>query len=86
MIFMKPHMGLANAENLGFCLQRENNKYLTKYCDGALTMRGSCIVTAYIYVGAFIFFSGKVSDTPPPPLLFSERQTAVQAKKPFHLH
>lgn len=65
--------------------RKKSSQDLTKVA--ALTMRGSCILIAYISVGVFIFFPQRgIYDTPPPPLLFSERQTAVQAKKPFHLH
>lgn len=66
----------------------ESEYYRECHCgsctDHVWLMHFDCI---YCIVGVFIFSpSQSIYDTPPPPLLFSERQTAVQAKKPFHLH
>lgn len=51
--------------------------------DHVLLMHFDCI---YFGGGIYLFFPWQsIYDTAPPPALFSERQTAVQAKKPFHL-
>lgn len=64
---------------LRMCLSHDS------FADHAWLMHFDC--TYSISTRVFIFPPTEVSMIPPLPLfLFSERRTAVQAKKPFHLH